>query len=360
VEGAAQGSEAREGHEVRGTWQQQADAIARQVGVPPALFKSIIRHESGGNPKARSPAGAIGYTQLMPGTARALGVNPHNPYQNLLGGARYLKRQLAAYNGNVKMALAAYNAGPGAVAKYHGVPPYAETQAYVRNVMRDASIASGAPSTMSSNVFDIGRAAPQGLDPAASLKRRQLRAALTPDPGIKNILQRSVGERVADSITHEIPLPQLAASISSTTPGGLPAIGTMTPAAGPWKKFVKLGPRADRAGTPTQAPVLAFVGALGKRARRRLEIGTGTNHSRLTVDGNVSNHWNGMAADVPAKGRELRRLGYLALLQAGMSPQQARKARQTGGLFNVGKYQVIFATNEGGDHYDHLHVGVRD
>lgn len=110
--------------------------IARQEGVDPPLLRALIRQESGNNRRARSPAGAIGRTQLMPGTARGLGVNPYNDTQNVRGGARYLRQQLDRF-GNVRKALAAYNAGPGAVQQHGGVPPYAETQTYVRNIMSD-------------------------------------------------------------------------------------------------------------------------------------------------------------------------------------------------------------------------------
>lgn len=109
--------------------------IARQEGVDPPLLRALIRQESGNNPNARSPAGAIGRTQLMPATARGLGVNPYNDRQNVRGGARYLRQQLDRFGGDTRKALAAYNAGPGAVQKYGGVPPYAETQNYVRSIL---------------------------------------------------------------------------------------------------------------------------------------------------------------------------------------------------------------------------------
>jgi hypothetical protein len=116
-------------------WQTAARNTALRVGVDPNLFVALVRQESQGNPNARSPAGAVGYTQLMPATARGLGVDPSNPAQNLLGGAMYLKQQLKAFGGDPRKALAAYNAGPGAVQKYGGVPPFAETQAYVRAIL---------------------------------------------------------------------------------------------------------------------------------------------------------------------------------------------------------------------------------
>jgi soluble lytic murein transglycosylase-like protein len=103
--------------------------------LSPALVHAVIDVESGGDPSAISDAGAMGLMQLMPGTASTYGVaDAFDPYQNVQGGCSYLHDLLGRYSGNLKLALAAYNAGPGAVDKYGGVPPYPETQAYVRNV----------------------------------------------------------------------------------------------------------------------------------------------------------------------------------------------------------------------------------
>ena len=113
----------------------EIDAAAQRYGIDPALLKGLIRQESGFDPTARSPAGATGLTQLMPGTAASLGVDPSDPAQAIDGGARYLKQQLDRFGGDAAKALAAYNAGPGAVAKFGGVPPYAETQTYVQRVL---------------------------------------------------------------------------------------------------------------------------------------------------------------------------------------------------------------------------------
>lgn len=112
------------------------DAAAKQYGISPSLVDAVMWQESRYNPKAVSSAGAIGLMQLMPDTARHLGVNPYDPWQNVFGGAAYLRRQLDRFNNNVPFALAAYNAGPEAVAKHGGIPPYAETRNYVRTITR--------------------------------------------------------------------------------------------------------------------------------------------------------------------------------------------------------------------------------
>ena len=124
-------------------------AAARRNGVDPALLAGLVRQESNFNAAAVSPAGARGLTQLMPATAAGLGVaNPSDPVQALEGGACYLRRQLDAFGGDVTKALAAYNAGPGAVQRYGGVPPYAETQAYVQKVQAFAAAYRGTPSSL--------------------------------------------------------------------------------------------------------------------------------------------------------------------------------------------------------------------
>lgn len=116
---------------------KMAIPIAKQFGIPAKLFLALINQESGFNEKARSVAGAIGLTQLMPSTAKSLGVNPLDPVQNLIGGARYLSMMIRQF-GDYRKALAAYNAGPGAVKKYNGIPPYKESQNYVNSIMTQA------------------------------------------------------------------------------------------------------------------------------------------------------------------------------------------------------------------------------
>jgi hypothetical protein len=141
---------------------------------------------------------------------------------------------------------------------------------------------------------------------------------------------------------------------TSAVTGGIGSTAT-----GRGRGRVVLAPGADRAGVRTRGDVLNFAREVSGIAGETLRIGTGSNHSRLTVNGTVSDHWRGEGADIPKRGRELIRIGQAALIAAGMDPKKARK--QTGGGFNVGDWQIIFNTDAPGwgDHTTHLHIGRR-
>jgi soluble lytic murein transglycosylase-like protein len=122
-----------------GDYEALIEQAAARNGVDPAVLHGLIEQESGFDPNATSGAGAAGLTQLMPGTASSLGVaNPLNPAESIEGGARYLGELTSEFGGNTQDALAAYNAGPGAVEQYGGIPPYAETESYVTKVLGNA------------------------------------------------------------------------------------------------------------------------------------------------------------------------------------------------------------------------------
>jgi soluble lytic murein transglycosylase-like protein len=131
-------------HRVGPGWTEHADVdsqadryapavqdAARKYNLSPLLLDTLAREESGYDPTALSPAGAIGIMQLMPATARELHVDPWDPTQNIFGGAAYLRQQIDHFNGNLEMALAAYNAGSARVIRFTGVPPYPQTRRYV-------------------------------------------------------------------------------------------------------------------------------------------------------------------------------------------------------------------------------------
>lgn len=116
-------------------WRNRIAELSAKYDVSPALLEALVWQESRWNAAAVSPVGARGLAQLMPGTARQMGVNLHDPSANLEGGARYLRMQLDAFGGDIEKALAAYNAGPARVAKAGGVPRIRETQNYVASIM---------------------------------------------------------------------------------------------------------------------------------------------------------------------------------------------------------------------------------
>jgi hypothetical protein len=139
-----------------------------------------------------------------------------------------------------------------------------------------------------------------------------------------------------------------------------PAATPLAPApAGDFGKWVRVPTPRGNSSKRHQQPILRFVGTIAQDFGKPLSVWDNTTHSRTTVNGNESAHYGGNAADIPARGAQLKRLGYIALVRAGMSAAEAKRASRKGGLFNVGGYQIIFATNVGGNHYDHLHVGIR-
>jgi len=347
--------------------QNEVAKAARKYKIPAPLFGSLVQHESGGNPTIRSGAGAIGLTQLMPGTAKSLGVDPLDPVQNLDGGARYLSQQYKRF-GSWDLALAAYNAGPGAVDQYHGVPPYRETRHYVRNIM--ASMSATQPSMKQA---DTGPASYRGYSPNPPPKipdAPQIDAlggplGKTAFANLGKIAQGWSPTALLPSLVNASELQAAAAQgpAAPTLPKSKPLFSPQveqqlqTPPRVDTSRWVVTLPGADRQGVSTKQAVRDFVAKVAERYGHQLQIGTGTNHHQYVLGTHrQSQHWTGDAADIPMSGAKLTRLGQDALIAAGMPVAEAR--RQQGGAFNVGGYNILFNTNIGGNHYNHLHVGV--
>jgi hypothetical protein len=179
----------------------------------------------------------------------------------------------------------------------------------------------------------------------SSLFHTGLLSTATPDPA------DFTGSKLVSSITRGSNS-RLIPGRPGTVIGGSGGAGVLT-AKG--RGRVSIAANADRPGVPTNRRVIRFVRQVSALSGEALTIGTGSRHSRLTTSGNVSDHWGGNAADIPASGRNLIRIGRAALIAAGMSPAQARKAK--GGIYNVRGGQIIFNAP---DHYDHVHVNPPD
>lgn len=312
-----------------------------------------IEQESGFQTNLGSPAGARDIAQFMPETAKSYGVTlGDNRIKDDIRGQVKMMAQLIKQTGNIEDALRGYNAGPGAIEASKG---YAETNHYVDVITQNSKKYKAAPSAatpnrQSSNQYGAPSSeSTPGVDNSA--QRQQLQQGYLLDRGKPDaLLQLAYGLSNAQDV----------APTTTLVPGQQPSRNNQRNPGGPGDPYngkVTLAPGADRPGAPTHKRILRFIKDVSDRANEPLTIGTGTNHSQYSVSGNVSDHWVGRGADVPAAGQELVKLGRKALIAAGMPKAEARK--QTGGLFNVNGYQIIFNTQEGGDHTDHLHVGYR-
>ncbi len=347
------------------------DYYARKYGVPIKLAYAVQGTESGGRDDATSPKKAVGRLQIhLPSHPEVTEAQARDPDFNYDFGMKLLAGHKKRF-GSWRLALAAYNAGAGAVEKYGGVPPYKETQNYVATILRNAgvltptkaapgSVLAPTPTSSSGGAQDalstptVGRGLPD-LGEASRLGLEDLRSGQYNPTKALGDLAATARRTVAGTE----PPPEIAEGAFGGSEGFNPVELDHLAEDDDWQKWVIRPPAQQGPSAAHTDEILQFVGRIGRRHGQPLTPWPNESHSLTTVNGKPSAHGPGRAADIPARGAKLKRLGYLALLEAGMSKKEALKAARKGGLYNVGGYQIIFATDIGGDHHDHLHVGLR-
>lgn len=302
-----------------------------------------------------SSAGAGGISQFIPSTAREYGVkfgtNKRAVKSQIMGQAHYL-HDLGA-NRNVRLALG----------RYYGDP----SSDYASRVLAEVGRFKGLDRLAPGGPLDFGGGGggKMGKGPitnqGAITQANQANArsglfgqiaALNAFADPDSPAAQGWNALAAANPSVDVPQTQRGKPVGGKKGGG----GVLNFQGGGTMGSVKISSGADRAGVPTSKSVLNFVRRISGIIGDPLTIGTGSNHSQMTVSGNVSDHWSGHAADIPASGKYLIRLGQAALIAAGMKPKKARRLR--GGLYNVNGHQIIFNTHEGGDHTNHLHVSA--
>lgn len=328
-------------------WAPKLDAkVVKRYGISAeALLTKLVVGESGDDANAVSSAGARGKTQFTAGSRstaiKKYGVDPWRSTDEAIHAA------VLHLNGKIngKTGLEGYNPGDPSYPKY-----------ILSRKVGDVG-GHGAPTTVGSvhsntTTTDL---------PTTETKTDD------DDAIIDSVLAGPAGRRGA-SLSQDIADRISSGNYTNTETKRNPVtLTTSTPDLADKKTFgpgkVTFAKTADRAGVGTRGYVKTFLGRMTKWAGD-LEVGTGTNHNRLTVNGNVSEHWTGSAADIPATGKRGDDIAYAAFRAAGISEKKARQWAQAGGLYNVNRngkrYQIIWKTNEGGNHYDHVHVGIRN
>lgn len=332
-------------------YRQVAADAARRYGLGD-WFVRQIGQESGFNPKARSGAGAEGIAQIVP-KYHPDAPRMNDPVGQIDWAARYMAGLVQKY-GDPAQALSVYNSGQPD--KFRD-PKFAKGQTYnyVRTIL--GAKTPGATALPTATSFPASAPVPSAL-PSPSRLPDLTQAVLanlgTTDPSkqLQNLTMAVAAPRPPAT-----PATPTTGPVGPVVPAGPGSNALTVPMTGKGGR-VTLSAGADRPGMKTQQPVIDFASRVAGVYGQPLTIGTGTQHNEF-VKGTrrQSAHWTGRAADIPSSGDDLTRLGQAALIAAGMP--RAKALKQTGGLFNIGPYQVIFNTNEGGNHFNHLHVGVR-
>jgi hypothetical protein len=339
----------------RGIARRQARRILGP-GRNTRLFLRQMNQESGFR-DVTSPAGAQGPAQFMPATARSVGLkDPHDPRQAFGAAAKLMRSYLDKYHGSWRDALTAYNAGPGAVG---GSLP-GETRSYVSTILKgrgDVSGGSAAPAPWRVNLGHKTTFDTAGFEQAR--KRAVLGQLLARHHGTGGVLFRS------GVLSTEAPDPAeftRTALTSKIVKGAGSSSGRRNTGV---TGRVIVSPGANRPGVHIAKDTHDFLRSVAGHAQQPITVGTGTNHNRLTVDGRVSDHFDGHAADipVPVDSRQGDLIAAHALVAAGVPWKRALNMAEHGGLFtlehNGHRVQVIWKTMQGGNHHNHVHVGYR-
>lgn len=336
-------------------WTPLIREAAARYHIPASVLAAVIEHESGGREGLTSRTGAKGLTQFEPPTARTYHVNtsPGHARSQIFGEAHYLRD--LGFHRDPKRALASYAAGPGNIPA--GIP-YAEQIMEIAN--RYAHLdqsgylgpakphSSGSPGT------------PPRLTPGTITQDTDaaiLDALTSSKPGhVLGKLNYLLGTGAYDRTT--------AAKITPGQRPVLPNSRQSTPAPH-GNGRVTVAPGANRAGVNIAPLITNFLSHVAAGLGRPITITTGSNHNRMTVDGNVSDHWDGHAADiaVPVDSHQGDQVAFHAFRAAGLDVATAAKYAKTGGLYNIlwhgHRVQIIWKTNQGGNHHNHVHVGIR-
>lgn len=353
----------------RSQYEPIARAAAARYGINPDIYVAQIGAESSWNPNARSPVGAQGIAQFMPGTARGMGLaNPFDPVSALDAGARYFAQQLKTFGGSYEKALAAYNAGPGAVQKYGGIPPYDETQAYVKKIMSAAGGGGGAGAVQSQ----------YGAPPPGQTFGQVAGAALGGGGGFGGVTpagmakikklwgqtQKEIAAGKTPSLARLQKMVKIATKNRVTTP------------AYDYSSMYAPAPQIAPAGAPSSvAPGGGWGGSegivrssYGNSLPPGFSVTSAKRERRNTKSGGVSDHWTGN------KNAYAHDIGWGSSQPTPASDALASRIvaafggpadwGKKGGNFKFtlpGGYsgQVIYRSNVGGNHWDHIHVGVR-
>ena len=337
---------------------KQVVRAGRKYHVAPRVLMGLIEQESGFNPGAVSSAGARGLTQFIPSTARAYGVKYGTSKKaqktQIRGAAHYLSD--LGFQKNKRQALGNY---------------YGSTSApYAGEVLAKSKKYKGLNKSIGGGG---GKNVSGGAGGGKKSKLKQMPGKTATIPGVSYKAERQAAAlslirdkdrtwedyaNFKDTMQQYKDIPKKNVSIPGTYKRQQQKKQQQKGQAKAGKSGgnVTLAPGADRAGVHTKKSVINFAKKVSAISGKHITIGTGTNHSRMTTSGNVSDHWTGHAGDIPATGKKLTRLGRAALIAAGMSKAKARKVN--GGLFNIGGHQIIFNTNIGGNHYNHLHISA--